>query len=194
MAVVKRPGRANQLELAIIDGAIAAQKTYAEITGGWWLWHGPESYLQTMIANHIAEQTKRTVYVDCSIKKLRSGFARGPGRPAHNHGQRPDISIWNKSNERLHAAIEIKRAWSITGLRGDAQKLARWLAQAHAPGTAYLLAYSETKGKNRQATLDQRFRRWSKTLGWKLVCSCADPDGDGEWSWGFCVLRAPRPA
>lgn len=194
MTLVKQSRQANQLELAILDGAITAQEDYGEITGGWWLWHGPESYLQTTVANRVAKQTGHAVYVDCSIRKLAAEIKRGPGRPADNQGQRPDLTIWNKSGKTLRAAIEIKRAWSITGVRADATKLLKWLAHSHGPGTAYLLVYSEANGKNRYATLERRFSHWSKELGWRLVCSCADPQGDGEWCWGFCLLRAPRPA
>lgn len=185
----KKSPAINNLELAILDGAVSAQRLYEKTTGGWWLSHGPEAFLQVMVAKHVAEMTSHSVYIDCSLKKIQAEIGRGRGRPANNAGTRPDLSIWHKSSATVRAAIEIKRAWNIVGLRKDAKRLETLLKQALAPDSAYLLVYSEARGKVKTQTLSGRFAAWQEALGWQLVGSAIDPKDDGEWVWGICLLR-----
>lgn len=179
----------NTLERSLLEGAVSAQHSYQEMTGGWWLWHGPESFLQVLVAQHVTEKTDHTVYVDASIKKLHKEMERGPIRQAENSSQRPDISVWHKTTGTIRAAIEVKRAWSISGVKADAHKLETWLCQDDAPKSAYILVYSEAKGAERYKSLSTRFQNWSKKIGWRLVGSVMDPKGDETWVWGVCLLR-----
>jgi hypothetical protein len=134
---------ANALEKSILDGACIAQKKHKSISGGWWLWHGPESFLQVMVALQITKKTRHTVYVDTSMSRIQKEIGKGPGQPAKNVGQRPDLSVWSKASDTLRAIIEIKRSNSLIPIRADVKKMERWLGQKKAPNTAYVLAYSE---------------------------------------------------
>ena len=60
----------NQLEKAIIDGARAAQKKYQKMTEGWWLSHGPESFIEYAVAMKVARKGF-SVYPEASLKKIR---------------------------------------------------------------------------------------------------------------------------
>jgi len=104
----------NQLEKAIIGGAEAAQSDYENMTG-WWLSHGPESFLMCAIANQVTKKGGFWVFVEASPKKIREERDDGPprGRPSKSLGQRFDIVVWTKASSDVRAIIEVKRAWSI---------------------------------------------------------------------------------
>jgi hypothetical protein len=137
----------NDLEKCILDAVSIAQDSYKQMTGGWWLWHGPESFLQTIIAQEIKKTTGHTIYIDTSIQKISTDFNRGPGRPASYERLRPDISVWYKDLERLRAAIEIKRAASAHPIEKDAQKIEKYLAHKHSAETGHILTYTEIQKK-----------------------------------------------
>ena len=126
----------NQLERCILDGAISAQEKYEKMSGGCWLSHGPESFLQIVIAELLSERTELPIYVDASIKKMMREFERGPGRPSKPNAQRPDITVFHK-DETLRAAIEVKRAWSFHPIRKDAKKIQDYLSGRNAAKIGY---------------------------------------------------------
>jgi len=186
----QKSGTINELELAILDGAVDAQKKHESMTNGWWLSHGPESFLQVSIAQHVHKATNHAVYIDCSIKKIRSDMDCGSGRPPANGSERPDISVWHKSDNSLRAGIEIKRAYHCAPVKKDARRLTRWLSHESGPRAGYVLVYSESKGRNCIRTLERRFEAWSDDIGWSLKGSAIDRDQDEEgWTWGVCLLR-----
>ena len=182
----------NSLEDRIIRGARKAQEKYLKMTGGYWIWHGPESFLQTVVATELAHD--HWVYVDTSTKRVRVDMKRGPGRPTDDLRKRLDISIWNKSDNRLRAIIEIKRSWTVAPVKKDAVKIEKYLKSKQRPRAGYILAYSEAK-KNGQLDrvefLEQRFAKWQKALAWKRIHSIFGTKGDDEWAWGFCLFRCP---
>jgi hypothetical protein len=179
----------NALESSIMLGAIKAQIDYSKMTDGWWLSHGPESFLQIELARKIAK-LGHAVYIDASIKKVRSDLgSRGRGRPSKNSTQRFDISVWHKADVSLRAAIEIKRAHAFESVKRDARRLVRYLRQKKSAKTAYILVYSEAKGKKARETLIRRFRNWAVRLSWKLVGARVTHPRGYDWAWGVAVLR-----
>jgi hypothetical protein len=182
----------NAFEKSVLESAIAAQEEYKAMTNGWWLWHGPESFLQVVVAQGVAKTAGNVVYIDTSMERMVTERGRGPGRPAANSRQRPDISVWNKASETLRAIIEIKRTVSLGPILADAAKMNRWLRQANSPGAAYILAYSEASGGKRTATMKKRFNNWQTKSGWRKVGWVVhdDPD-DPMWAWGIVLLRNP---
>ena len=183
----------NKLEQHILEGARKAQAQHYQRTNGFWLWHGPESFLQTVVSQEL-QKTGHVIYIDTSIKNLLKEIERGPGRPAKYERQRPDISVWHKGLETLRAAIEIKRAMNFNTIRADAKKIERYLANKNAAKTGYVLAYSEVTRKHSNR-LKIRFCEWKKKLGakWTLVGSHVDrSDEDPNWVWGIVLLRYDR--
>jgi hypothetical protein len=180
----------NQLEKAIIDGVWTAQRQYQKMTDGWWLSHGPESFIEHFVAVAVARKGF-SVYPEASPKKIMKEFDTPPrGRPANNFGQRFDIVVWLKSAEEVKAIIEIKRAWSIKSLRVDRRKVATFLRQGHARA-GYLLAYTEAKS---EAKLQEHLKYWAYELNCKLVGRHIDSQEDEKWQWaiGLFKVRAER--
>ena len=180
----------NQLEQAIIDGAKASQRDYEKMTG-WWLSHGPESFLICTIANKLAKNAGFWVFVEASPKKIRKERDEHPprGRPPKNLGQRFDIVVWQKASNDVRAILEIKRAWSITDLRGDRKKIADFMENSEYVNVGYLLAYTESKGQRRETTLTKRLKNWAERLDCQLVGSTINAKGDGEWGWAVGLFR-----
>ena len=112
---------------------------------GHWLSHAPESFLQSEVARQIAGDGY-TVYIDCSGKRTKAEMGPTRGRPPINLGQRFDISVWYKHKDELWAVIEIKRAWGITSVRKDANKIEHDATLKHRAHAGYILVYSEAKG------------------------------------------------
>jgi hypothetical protein len=63
----------NRLESEIIKGVKSAQKDYENMTDGWWLSHGPESFLMAMVANQIFKKGDFWVFPEASPKNDRTG-------------------------------------------------------------------------------------------------------------------------
>ena len=87
----------NQLETAIIDGIKTAQKDYLKMTG-WWLGHGPESFIMCTVATKVATTDGSSVFIEASPKKiLKERDEKRRGRPPTNLDQRFDIVVWQKA-------------------------------------------------------------------------------------------------
>jgi hypothetical protein len=181
----------NSLESLVLRGACIAQKSYTAISG-YWLWHGPESFLQTVVAQEVGREF--TVYVDASKKKVLRDMASERGRPRLDLRERPDISVWSKTTGRLRAIVEIKRAYNRAPLKQDAVKVERHLCASRGANTGYMLVYSEAKAwarMDRLEFLERRFSNWSQNLSWRCVGMEFGTAGDEQWAWGFCLLRCP---
>lgn len=181
----------NNLEQQILNGACRAQRKYTGLTG-FWLWHAPESFLQTIVAIELGKT--HTVYVDASLKKSKSQMRRRVGRPASGMGRRPDISVWAKTGASLRAVVEIKQAWNINPVVADAKKVETMLKKVRGVKAGYILVYSDAKkwaNKDRVAFLKNRFNSWAKKIAWQCVGMRTGTVGDDKWAWGFCLLRRP---
>lgn len=114
MAELTTVPQINDLEKSILRSVRTAQREYEAMTDGWWLWHAPKSFLQVIVAQRVAKETKHVVYIDASMRRIERETVRGPGRRAKNAGQRPDILVWHKAargrgpSATLRAVIEIK--------------------------------------------------------------------------------------
>jgi hypothetical protein len=162
----------NELEKAILDGALYAEDLYDKMTDGCWLSHAPESFLQNILAWQIFKKTEHVVYVDASIRKLQYDLDQPRrGRPPIYFGRRPDICVWYKSENRIKAFVEIKLATDRFGpVNRDANKVMRFVKHRHA-AYGYLLIYSEADGEKGEVKLSNRFRTWAAELGprWMLI-------------------------
>jgi hypothetical protein len=194
----------NKLEQAIVDGARAAQREYESMTG-WWLSHGPESFIEHHVAHSVSSKAGFIVFPEASPRKiLEEKNERPKGRPASNLGQRFDIVVWYKAKNDVRAVVEIKRAWTVSDLRSDRDKVEKFVkANNRGNGTGYLLVYTEAKGRSRAAdlsekvkrqrrrdTLEKRLADWERKLArTHLVGSVIDDRGDGTWGWAFGLFR-----
>jgi len=143
------------------------------------------------IANEVYRKTGHTVYVDASTKKtLRDHSEGGRGRPAANLGERPDITVWNRSANTLRAAIELKRTMNFAPVAKDADRLMKSLKGDRGPKSAYMVVYVEAKSAQ---TVKKRLTMWPKKLGWRLLQYKVDNQVNGErdepWHWGIGLMR-----
>lgn len=182
----------NNLERALFHGAIRAQANHIARTG-WWLWWGPESYLQYELARSIA-RTSHLVYTEASPKKIAQEHdIVFRGRPPKISRRRFDLVVWRKSENSLRAIIEIKRAGRPEPVISDARKVESYLNLKYSNGTGYLVVYSEAKDAKRRSTLARRIEKILEILrnrGWLLVTQriCFPRNGEG-WGWSMCLLR-----
>lgn len=182
----------NKLERAILGSAERAQGTCMRMTGGWWLWHAPESFLQHQIARAIV-RTGNEVFTEASPAKIaREHNSPLRGRPAHNKQKRFDIVVWQRSQNLLRAAIEIKRTSTLQPVVKDAVKLRKYLDQRNSHGVGYLLVYSEAKGANRVERLRKRASSAAahlKATGWTMLSAVVHSPRSSPWSWSVYLLR-----
>lgn len=200
----------NDLEKAIGHALPRAQRAYVEMTG-WWLTHGPESFLQHEIARHIARKRKAIVFTEVSPRKIAAEFpTKGRGR-TYEARKRFDLIVWQKSSYGVRAVIEIKRAWGAKPVLKDAKKIHSYMLHKRAAKTGYLLVYSDasnakgrSSGAGRRKHIEDRFAKWGRRLertGWiKLRPQTFSPhrkyaqdeDGKTVWSWGYVIYRLDR--
>jgi len=178
----------NKLEKALLDGAVEAQEQYIRVSGGWWLWHGPESFILPYLSERVADEGF-VVYPEKSPKKIDAelGVVKR-GKPPKNIGERFDLVVWYKSKDEVRAVVEVKRAQNISPVRSDFTKVQKHLSQG-VSSKGYLLVYSEARGDDRRSKLIERFKHWSDETDTWMVGYRVDEEDDGEWSWGFVLLR-----
>ena len=183
----------NKLETAILGSAVRALNRYEKIAGQW-LWHAPEFFLTTYVANGIA---RKGWYVWCDASPSKIIFEESRSKRGHiptNKNKRFDIVVWHKASKTVKAIIEVKRDWSITSLKGDRKKILKQKNKVKASANSgYLLVYSEEKhrknGKTATETLEKRFQRWAHGLGATISGKHFCAPRKGEWAWGFALLR-----
>lgn len=199
----------NSLENALLIGTRRAQQAYQKTSGGWWLSHGPESFIQAYLAQYIARTRGFDVYPECSPKRWKESVAGPvfPGRPPKiNDHQRFDLVVWTKSGKKPRAVVELKRAYGKRGIVRDAKKVWAYRKEAlrYRFHTAYLVVYSEARDSDKRHidskdTLDNRFQQWEKTVNEAIGphCSlrswrCVKPRSQGTnetWSWGVALYK-----
>jgi len=96
----------NKLEEAIIQGVKAAQREYIKMSGGWWLSHGSESFITSMVAHQACKLGGFFVFPEASPRKITKEANERPkrGRPSRIQGKRFDI-------------LKLSRSVSTTGSR-----------------------------------------------------------------------------
>lgn len=188
----------NDLEKTILRCAKKAQRDYEAITGGQWLDHAPELFLQAEVARGIWRRGFR-VFIDASLERIRQEIGSSKGRRPAASRKRFDISVWRKTSNSLRAVIEIKRDWSISSIREDARKIKDSFKLANSAPTGYLLVYSEANRErttrrrsadweaNRERILRKRFVDWARKLQWNLVDVVTGSYKTDHW--GLALLR-----
>ena len=186
----------NVLEKAISKGIKSTFKEYEEMAD-YWLSHAPEYYVTVGVARAIYKHSGNAVFMDASLKRIYAhrksqGEPIILGKPPEYLSNRPDISVWFKTSQRVKAAIEIKRAYTIGPVKLDVERLRRVVGKAYGPAVGYVIAYSEAKprkSKSSNETLSKRFDHWASETKTQMVAKeFGGPDDDGWW-WGWCVLR-----
>lgn len=190
----------NKLEKAILDGSLKAHRDYEKMSGGWWLWHAPEAFLQYAIAQSITK-LGYDVFPEASPVKINDEHDKPlRGRPLKNKRQRFDLVVWSKSSEKVRAIIEIKRGGpTIFGqIPKDGKKLKAYLNKGNSDGTGYLLFYHEGSGPNRLNKMQKRIEKLRERLkpkGWVLFepifkAKNEKPETDGTaFSWCVGLMR-----
>lgn len=183
----------NSLERSICKYVKAAFRTYEAITGNW-LFHAPEHYLQNYLLIKMGANWQ--IYAEATRKKIAAEQGRPPrGRPPNSLAQRYDLVVWQQSDARLRAVIEIKRTYRTSDLVDDAKRIKKALTSSQKASTGYLIVYSEAFNSRRssgQAVLESRFAAWPEDLGLHRISTeylCVDAE-DG-YSAGFVLMRTP---
>lgn len=172
----------NQLEKAIIDGAVIAQKSYTNMTN-WWLSHGPEYFITCAVANNIAGKNGFSVFPEGSPKKI---VNEREEMQIKLDNQRFDLVIWQKASYDVRAIIEIKMAYNIEPLQRDRNKINKYMVNNDFVKNGYLLAYTEAKCVD---TLSNRFSSWSERLECQLVGLKIGKDNAGTSRWAVGLLK-----
>ncbi len=178
----------SSLENLLIKSVKTAQKQYGEMTGGYALWHAPESFVQMVSAREINKKLGLIVYPECTPNQ----FARDANRivkvgapPKVNKQQRFDLVVWWKNESQPRALIEMKLTYASMGsVLKDAEKLVAFRKEAtRTKGMrhGYLLVYNSAyrnvdidKDRQGKQTIQDRFNKVTVALkgkGFRLVDS-----------------------
>lgn len=183
----------KHLSTAILNAAANAHSSYANHAGNW-LFHAPEFYITVHVARGIARNGWE-VWCDASPRKIiEANTGSRQGRAPKNKNWRFDIVVWHRADATVKAIIEVKRAWEITSLEKDADKLLKQKVKVRASAkSGYLLVYSEARHRagerTARSTLENRFKKWAKALEATVAGIRARAPRDADWAWGFALLR-----
>lgn len=177
----------NKLEQQIFRAACEAQDAYKDLTDGFWLLNGPESFLQNFVA--LALRGEYLADTEASPRKIRNYYEGKPkrGRPSKNLNKRFDLVVW-WDNGYIRAIIEVKRIFSNIGaLAPDAKKIRQYAKGSNVePFSGYILFYSEAK---RRSTLENRIIRASASLNAKITGKKVVPEEEEDWLWSMALLK-----
>lgn len=175
----------TKLDDLLLKSVQKANKEYEKMTGGYWLWHAPESYVQMILARDIAKELKVCVYPECTPTRIERDAIKAIalGRPPKvNKQQRFDLVVWWKNEARPRALIELKLTYaSMTGVLNDGKKLLAYRSEAkkiQGLKQGYLVVFNSayrnndnTKKRQGRETIQNRFEKTTLDLGinFKLV-------------------------
>ena len=168
----------NRLDTVLLESVKSAHTKYKKLTGGYGLWHAPESFVQMVMAQKIATMGKICVYPECTPGGIERDAARivKPGPPPKfQQQQRFDLVVWWKNEARPRALVELKLTYaSMDGVLKDAKKLLEYRKEAERHAGlrhGYLVAYNSAyrninHGKERQGakTITDRFENVTDKL------------------------------
>lgn len=188
----------NDFEKAILNAAMDAWKFHYEMTGGAYLHYTHESFLQNYIAVNLFTEKGFYVYVDPSPQKIRDGSkpdAIGKKPPKNlNLRERYDLVFWLKTEDRVKAIIEVKRAWSMPPVMKDVKKVSGYLKTKDGRGVSgYVLYYTDARNpkfidRRFQAVNDEMKKSLKKQGRFGLVGKCIYEEKDWD-PYGFALFR-----
>jgi len=174
------------------QGIANAFRNYYRWSGGYWLGHAPESYMQVEIARALSkicpfvtlEDTVRDILTHSSAEKR--GY-----QPRGNASGRVDIIVWWK-NGTPRVLIEIKKGWGSDIINSDAKRLRQLSSRGGSPQHGIIIVYTDAK---KEETIHKRFKNIEISSSTKIVdwlCPKKKIE-DGEiWYWGTaCFLVTP---
>lgn len=209
---IKEGLKLSKLEDVILSGAAKSFRSYCRMSGGYWLHHAPEHFIEISIAIDLMNNGYN-VYPNGSLRKLDDDFDDQP-KPRKGDGLisneieflrenprlRPDLTIWQKSANHVEALVEIKKAWSVASLKKDADKLNESFNSTHSSKNAYLLVYTTRKNTirttNARNACHENFSAWAGETGFELageVVRKPRSENDDHYAWGFGLFRKRRP-
>lgn len=175
----------EDIKHAVMGGAKKAFKIYEKASGGYWLWHAPESYIQACVFIELSglpglyvtlESSPRKIQLDCKFKRDRRSDRM-------TDQQRFDILVWY-GNGTPRIPIEVKKTFNSPDK--CINDIDRMKPLANNPEiniqAGMLLAYTEAK---KDQTILSRFEKIAQKTNSMLtpyICPNADDNG---WRWGF---------
>lgn len=122
----------NDFEKLIRAGIESAQKSCVRIAQCW-LWDVPESFFQHELARKIGLKMRGRVYTEISRRKIANdpNLAGVPKFKPDKHldNKRFDLVVWRRDMKGIRAIIEIKRTNRLRAVRGDAEKVKKYMTR-----------------------------------------------------------------
>lgn len=187
----------KRFEGILIRSVGVAHKEYIKISGGYWLWHAPEFFIQVVMAQELSNAFYK-VYMDIPNKRIREDHPSEGVEFSLDDANRPDLTVWHKSKNlkfSVKAKIEIKKTRLLKDVKNDVDKLRKNIEHGMATKTGYVVVYTEIKEKNHVSKLEKRFKDWATNCKVKLVNFHIDPiieydkEKKKKWAWGACILK-----
>ncbi|MDA8010033.1 MAG: hypothetical protein MPK62_06190 [Alphaproteobacteria bacterium] len=188
---------------AILSGIQKAHKDYYRMSGGLWMWHGPEYWVTTYVAKALWKICgDGTVVAEEGSSKMMKGAGRKQGRPSQIvRGKRFDIALYFANGEP-RAPIEIKNQGSSEGVLKDVKRMLAALRESRLLFGAVAYCYSKEGGKQKNAQekvkdYGKNLSEKAKSLAAKDGCSaeskiCVSGDAADAWLAG-CILLERKP-
>ena len=180
----------------VLKGFAAANREYADVSGGWQLHFAPEYFATVKIGESISSATG--VYVTFEQHRrpaLSSKYGQQATRWSGHRGEkRFDIAVWGPREEGIKGIIEVKLGQWLTyvNMRGDVRRVCDMVANAaHIEWgmSVFYSAYWREVDKPGRERLLYRFRNIERRARkdaeqWGLGCRvlCSEPIGIDDFN------------
>src|SRR5690606_14404200 len=180
------------LEKAILAGVHEAFATYEKSSGGYWLWHAPESFMQAMIFQKLSALSPGFATLEASPTRIAMDLELKRDRRSDKmrDQQRFDILYWY-ANGKPRSIIEVKKVYSdLEKSINDIKRMRLWVSNPNMNIEAgYFVAYTEARGARAEGTINGRFERLGERAGAEIVTvSVSEERDDNGCAWGVGLL------
>ena len=182
------------LENAIVEGVRTAFTTYERASGGYWLWHAPESFMQASIFQKLSALSPGFATLEASPTRIGMDLELKRDRRSDKmrDQQRFDILYWY-ANGMPRAIVEVKKVYSdLSSSIADINRMRPWVKNKSLNIEAgYFVAYTEACGVKAAQTIDDRFARLGERAGAQvLIVAVGEERDDNGCAWGIGLLTA----
>lgn len=196
----------SEIVQGALNGVVKAQKSYAEWSGGEWLWQAPEYVTTVFVAQEIAKlDGAKYVTVEHGTKSaMTEAGAIGQGKLHHKirAGGRFDILLW-WADETPRAPIEVKcQVVNVEKIKADMQRLEEVVLRKKEDSTfqfgmmVFYTSCNDNNGFTAKEILEKRLENIEADCK-KLVASCSVKmssskiytDDEGAWVAAAIVLK-----
>lgn len=174
----------------IFQGIKVAFSNYRKLSGGYWLGHAPESFIQSEIARSLGKLSPLFITLEDTVDSiLRDAGADLRGaKPRNSATGRIDVILW-WADGTPRILIEVKKAWNYDAITKDATRLKQLLNRGGTWKNGIIAVYTDARNPK---MIENRFEQLAGKSGTTIARQIGPTkrtEDNETWYWGAaCFL------